>query len=189
MTAVTASAHRPAIAARGVWDIDASHSTVGFVARHLMVTKVRGRFTDVRGSVTIAEDPAASSAEVEIATASLDTGNADRDAHVRDGDFLDVEAFPTMTWRSTGVRPDGDGWLVDGELTVKGVTRPVTLAVEFEGTAKDPWGGERAAFSAKSEIDREDFGLTWNVTLDSGGVLVGKKIKLELDVQLVRKAA
>jgi polyisoprenoid-binding protein YceI len=172
----------------GTWQIDPSHSTVGFVARHLMVTKVRGRFTDVDATVTVGDDPTASSVEAVIQTASIDTRSADRDTHLRSADFFDVEQFPTITFRSTAVRAvKGDRWALDGELTIKGVTRPVTLDVEFEGTAGDPWGGQRAGFTAETEIDREDWGLTWNVALESGGILVSKKIKLELEVQLVRQ--
>lgn len=179
---------RGTLPATGTWTIDPNHTTVGFVARHLMVTKVRGSFTDVDGTATIAEDPTESSVEVTIKTASIDTRSADRDAHLRSPDFFDVEAFPAITFRGTGVRHvKGDDWLLDGELTIKGVTRPVTLDVEFEGLTGDPWGGQRAAFSASTDVDREDWGLNWNVALETGGWLVSKKVKLELEVQLVQQ--
>ena len=177
------------IPAAGTFTIDPSHTTVGFVARHLMVTKVRGRFTAVEGTIVVAEDPLASSVEVDIDAASIDTREADRDAHLRSADFLDVEHFPTLAFRSTGVaHVKGDEWLVDGELTVRGVTRAVQLELEIDGVVRDPWGNERLAFSAETEIDREEFGLTWNVALETGGVLVGKKVKFEIEGQGVRQS-
>ena len=181
-TATTATG----LPAPGTWSIDPAHSTVGFVARHLMVTKVRGRFTELEGSVHVAEQPEQSTVEARIKTASIDTGSPDRDAHLRSPDFFDVEQFPEISFRSTRVSGSGEDWTLEGELTVRNVTRPVSLAVEFEGVSGDPWGGQRAGFTARTEVDREDWGLTWNVALESGGVLVSKKIKLELDVQLVR---
>ena len=180
--------NRSTLPAAGTWTIDPGHSTVGFVARHLMVTKVRGSFTDVQGTATIADDPTRSSVEVTIATASIDSRSADRDAHLRSPDFFDVENFPAITFRSTRVRHvRGNHWQLDGDLTIKGVAKPVTLDVEFEGLTGDPWGGERAAFSASTEVDREDWGLNWNVALETGGWLVSKKVKLELEVQLVKQ--
>src|SRR4051812_2409530 len=152
----------------GTWQIDASHTSVEFVARHLMVSKVRGRFDDVSGTVTIAENPLESHVEVEIATASVSTGDEKRDGHLRSADFFDVENNPTITFRSTGVRPAAKGkghYAVDGELTVSGVTRPVTLDLEYEGEAGDPWGGTRIGFSATTEINRKEWGLQWNVAL------------------------
>lgn len=187
MTA-TQTYDRSTLPAAGEWRIDPAHTTVGFVARHLMVTKVRGRFADVDGVARIAEQPEDSTVEVTIGAASIDTRSEDRDAHLRSPDFLDVERFPTLTFRSTGVRYEGgEHWKLDGELTVKDVTRPVTLDVEYEGQSPDPWGGRRAGFTATTEIDREDWGLTWNVALETGGVLVSRKIKLELEVQLVQQ--
>ena len=180
--------NRSTLPAAGTWTIDPGHSTVGFVARHLMVTKVRGSFSDVDGAATIADDPTQSSVKVTIKTASIDSRSADRDAHLRSPDFFDVEHFPTIAFRSTGVRHvRGDRWQLDGDLTIKDVTRPVTLDVEFEGLTGDPWGGQRAAFTASTEVDREEWGLNWNVALETGGWLVSKKVKLELDVQLVRQ--
>ncbi|MCC5953416.1 MAG: YceI family protein [Acidimicrobiia bacterium] len=176
------------IPAPGHYVLDASHTDVAFVARHLMVTKVRGRFSGVEGTVVVAEEPLESSVAVTLATASLDTGDASRDEHVRSADLLDVDQHPTIEFRSTTVRhTGGSSFEVDGELTVAGVTRPVTLDTVIEGVVGDPWGGQRLAVSASAEIDREDFGLTWNVALETGGVLVGKKIRIEIDAQAVRQ--
>lgn len=174
------------LAPAGVWDVDPSHSNVEFVVRH-MFTKMRGRFGEFSGTIELGEDLSDSKAEGSIAAASIDTSNADRDAHLRSPDFFDAESHPSLSFRSTGVRPGGDGLLLDGELTIKGVTRPVVLDVEFTGWAADPFGGERAGFSARTEIDREDYGLTWNVALETGGVLVGRKIRIELEIEAVRR--
>ena len=168
----------------GTWTIDPTHTEVGFVARHLMVSKVRGSFTDVSGTVTVAEDIAASVADVVIKTASVSTGTPDRDAHLRSADFFDVDTYPDLTFRSTAF----DGETLTGDLTIKGVTKPVTLDVEFNGTATDPWGNEKAAFEATAEINRTDWGLTWNANLEKGGVLVSEKVRLHLDVQLAKQA-
>lgn len=173
--------------AAGTWRIDPSHSSIGFSVRHLGVAKTRGRFGEFEGTVRVGERPEDSSVEVTIQAASVDTRDAQRDAHLRSDDFFAVETHPTLTYRSTGVRPNGRGWVLDGELTVKGVTRPVPLDVTFEGVAPDPWGGTRAAFSATAEVNREDFGLTWNQALETGGVLVGKTAKIELEVELVKE--
>jgi polyisoprenoid-binding protein YceI len=178
-----------ALPAVGTYDLDPGHSHVGFAVRHVMVAKTRGRFGSLRGTVIVGDDPADSAVEVEIDTASVDTGDETRDAHLRSPDFFDVEQYPTMTYRSTGVRPGADGhWLIEGELTVHGVTRPVPLDVVFEGGAADPWGNTRAGFSARAEVDREDFGLTYNQVLESGGVLVGKKATIEIEAEAVRRA-
>ena len=172
----------------GTYALDASHSDVGFSVRHLMVSKTKGRFSGVSGTVLIAEDPLASSVEVSIDVASLDTRDATRDGHLLSPDFFDVEQHPTITYRSTKVTPAGkDRWTVDGDLIVRGTTRPVALEVSFEGGAKDPWGGQRLGFTAKAEVDREDFGLTWNQALETGGVLVGKTAKLEIEAEAVRQ--
>lgn len=168
----------------GTWTIDPTHSEIGFVARHLMVTKVRGSFTDVAGTVVVADDLAASTAEVTIKTASVSTGTPDRDAHLRSGDFFDAENHPDMTFRSTSF----DGETLVGDLTIKGVTKPVTLDVDFGGVATDPWGNEKAAFEATGEIDRTAWGLTWNASLERGGVLVSEKIKIAIDLQLAKQA-
>ncbi|GAA1791918.1 YceI family protein [Luedemannella flava] len=173
----------------GTFALDPAHTTVGFVARHLMVSKVRGAFEDVTGTITVGEDPLASSVDVTIATKSISTGQADRDNHLRSGDFLNVEAHPELTFRSTRVADfKGGEFTLVGDLTVAGVTREVELAVEFEGVAKSPWGQEVVGFTATTEIDREDFGLTWNQTLETGGVLVGKKIKIEIGAEAIRQA-
>src|SRR5262245_49698379 len=170
----------------GTWHVDRSHSTVGFTVRHLMISKVRGSFGDFDGLVTIAENPLQSSIEATVQMASVDTGDAGRDNHLRNGDFFDVEAYPTMTFASTGIVHAGDDYVLSGDLTIKGVTRPVSFALEFDGATRDPWGGERAGFSASTEINRKDFGLTWNVALETGGVVVGDKVKIELDIELVK---
>jgi len=170
----------------GVYDIDGPHTSVEFVGRHLMITKVRGRFNDVRGRITIAEEPENSHVEVEIGVASLSSGNDDRDAHLKSGDFFDVEHYPTIAFASTAVRPLRDNtWELVGDLTVHGTTKPVTLQVDFDGGGASPMGDERIGFSAATEVNREDFGLTWNVALETGGILVGKSARIELAVQAI----
>jgi polyisoprenoid-binding protein YceI len=170
----------------GTYDIDPSHTNVGFVARHLMVSKTRGSFPAVSGSITIGNDPVESSVEVTIDAAGVDTGDERRDGHLRSPDFFDVEQFPTISYRSTTVTPSSEGhWDVDGELTVRGITKPVQLQVTFEGAVTDPWGNIRGGFAARAEVDREDFGLTWNQVLEGGGVLVGKKIVIEIEAEAV----
>lgn len=170
----------------GIYDIDRAHTSVEFVGRHLMITKVRGRFSDVSGRITIGEEPEDSHVEVEIGASSLSTGNDDRDAHLRSGDFFDVERFATITFRSTRVAalPDG-AWEVVGDLTVRDTTRAVTLKVDFDGADVSPVGDERIGFSAATDINREDFGLAWNMALETGGVLVGKVARIELAVQAI----
>jgi len=168
----------------GAWNIDASHTLVEFTARHLMVTKVRGRFSAVTGSITIAEDPFDSHVEAVIETASVSTGDDKRDAHLKSADFFNVEQYPEIKFASTAVRPAGnERYEVDGELTILDVTRPVTLELEYLGTFADPWGGTRAGFSATTEISRKDWGLEWNVALESGGLLVSDKVRINLEVQ------
>ncbi|TQJ49440.1 YceI family protein [Phycicoccus sp. SLBN-51] len=168
----------------GTWTVDASHTEVGFTARHLMVTKVRGKFTDVEGTVTVAEPFSASQVQASVKLASVDTGSADRDAHLKSADFFDVENNPEMTFVSTEVSEDS----LKGDLTIKGVTRPVELDLEFGGVATDPWGNTKAGFEAETEINRKDWGLEWNVALEGGGVLVSEKIKIKLEVQLLKTA-
>jgi polyisoprenoid-binding protein YceI len=170
----------------GTWKIDPSHTTAGFVARHLMVTKVRGRFASLQGAIEITEDPTQSTVEITIDTPSVDTRDEKRDEHLRSPDFFDVEKFPYITFKSSKVEQHGGDWKVSGDLTIKDVTRPVVLDVEYEGTVTDPWGGERIGFTASTEVDREDWGLTWNVPLEAGGVLVSRKVKLELEVEAVK---
>jgi polyisoprenoid-binding protein YceI len=197
MSSTTAPTINPAVRivdgeelpAAGSYGIDASHSEVGFAVRHLMVSKTRGRFSDFAGTVEIAENPFESSVSVTIHTASVDTRDEQRDGHLRSGDFFDVEAWPTMTYVSRSVREAGKGsYVVDGDLTIKGVTQSVPLELTFEGGATDPWGGVRIGFSAKAELDREAFGLTWNQTLETGGVIVGKKVTIEIEAEAVRQA-
>lgn len=171
----------------GTWTIDPSHSTVEFVAKHLVVSKVRGRFGAFSGTIEVAEPIEASTVDVSIESASISTGDADRDGHVKSRDFLDVETYPQLTFRSTGVHHrSGDTWTIPGELTIRDVTRAVELSVDYLGVYTDPWGNEKAAFSASTEIDREAFGVTWNQALETGGVLVGRTVKIELEVQLAQ---
>lgn len=184
----TTTTQLPAGLTPGTYVVDPAHSEVGFTARHAMVTKVRGTFNDVQGTIVIGDDPASSSATATIQVASVDTRNADRDAHLRSADFFDVENYPEMTFRTTGVRPDGEDYLVDGELTIKGVTKPVTLKVEFTGVATDPFGNQRAGFSGETEVDREQWGLTWNAALETGGVLVSRKVRLAFDVSAIKQS-
>jgi polyisoprenoid-binding protein YceI len=175
--------------APGTYVLDPAHTRIGFVARHLMVTKVRGSFGEFDGSITVAEDPKQSTAEATLKTASIDTGNADRDQHLRSGDFVEAEKYPEITFRNARVRSQQGGkFTVVGDLTIKDTTREVVLDVEFDGVAKDPWGNEKLAVTASTEIDREDFGMTWNVALESGGVLVSKKVKIEIEAQAARQA-
>ncbi|HEY4603414.1 MAG TPA: YceI family protein, partial [Blastococcus sp.] len=173
----------------GTWDIDPVHSTVGFVVRHMMVSKVRGFFRDFSGEIVTAEDPANSSVTATIELASIDTRQEQRDAHIRSADFFDVENHPQMTFRSTGVRADGADWVVDGELTIKGNTRPVSLALELNGFGPDAYGGTRAGFSARTEISRSAFGVDIQMPMDGGGVVVADKIVVELEIQGVLRNA
>jgi polyisoprenoid-binding protein YceI len=174
----------------GVWEIDPSHQAFEFVARHLMA-KVRGRFPGVSGAATIAEAPEESTLEIEIDANSIDTKDETRDAHMRSDDFFGVEKHPTITFRSTAVRPgEGDNeWQVDGDLTIKGNTRPVTVEVEFLGAGLDPWGNKRIGFSGVvPEVDREQWGLVWNSPLETGGFLLGKTVRLEIEAELIKKS-
>ena len=175
--------------AAGTYVIDASHSVVEFAARHLGLAKVRGRFNEFSGTIVVADDIADSRADVTITADTIDSRDSSRDEHLRSGDFLNVEQFPTLEFHSTGVRQDGDDWKVDGDLTIAGQTRPVTLDVDFEGSAIDPWGGSRVGFSATTKVNREDFGLTWNMALETGGWLVGKEVKIDLSVAAVKQEA
>ena len=173
----------------GTFVLDKSHTQIGLVARHLMVSKVRGRFTDFEGTLVVAEDPAQSSVEVTIQAASISTNDENRDNHVRTNDFLSVEEFPTLTYRSTKVQLSASGdWKVTGELTIRGVTRPVVLDVQFEGVIQDPWGNQRLGFTASGEIDRNDFGVSFNAALETGGFVVSPKVKLEIEAEAVRQA-
>lgn len=170
----------------GIWNIDPSHSTVSFVARHLVITKVRGTFGEVSGAVVIAVDKLASTVEATIAMGSVTTGDEGRDGHLKSADFFDVETYPNMTFVSTGIRGDGAEYVLTGTLTIKGVAKTVELDLEFEGVSPDPWGGTRVGFSATGEINRRDFGLDFDVKLDTGGALVSEKIKIEIEAQAVK---
>ena len=173
------------------WEIDSSHSGIHFSVRHLVIARVRGQFSRWTGTLQVPDgDFGRASLDVVIDAASIDTGVADRDAHLRSAEFLDAERYPEITFTSTQVEPAGrDRLRAAGQLTIKGVAREVTLDVEHHGQAKDPWGNERAAFSAKTSIDRREFGLTWNQVLETGGVLVGERIDIEIEIEAVRQAA
>ncbi len=174
-----------------IWNIDPAHSSVEFAVKHMMFTTVRGRFKDVKGTVVVDEqNPDNSSVDVEIGAASIDTGVADRDGHLRSADFLDTENQPTLTFRSKRVegamKKEGDQFRVIGDLTIRGTTFEVTLDCTYEGTGKDPWGGIRAGARATARIDRRDWGLKWNQALETGGVLVSNDIKIHIEAQAVR---
>lgn len=169
----------------GTWTIDPSHSEVSFTVRHLMVSKVRGTFRTFSGQITVDDNLQASVVSADIDMNTIDTRDETRDNHLRSHDFFEVTSYPTMTYRSTGVRQDGADYVVDGELTLKGVTRPVALAVEFGGVGSDPWGGTRAGFTATTTINRNDFGVDIKMPLDGGGVVVGDKIAITLEIEAV----
>lgn len=189
-TATTHEVEGLELPAPGTFAIDTVHSHVGFVVRHMMVSKVRGRFPTFEGSIVVGETPADSSVEVTVDAASVDTKDDNRDGHLRSPDFFDVEQFPTWTFRSTSLVPAGKGrFELPGELTLHGVTRPITLQVEQEGVATDPYGNERIGFSAAAELNREDWGVTFNMAMEAGGVVVGKTVRLEIEIEAVRQAA
>jgi polyisoprenoid-binding protein YceI len=173
----------------GTWDIDAAHSTVGFSVRHMMVSKVRGYFRTFSGVLVTAEDPTASTVEATIDMDSIDTRQEQRDAHIRSADFFDVGNHTVMTFRSTEVRTDGADWTVLGDLTIKGITKPVELALELNGFGPDAYGGFRAGFSAKTEISRKEFGVDIDMPMDGGGVVVGDKVTVELEIEAVLRSA
>lgn len=175
--------------AAGTYTIDPSHTRVGFVARHAMVTKVRGAFNEVEGTAVAGADLASSNVSVTIQAASVDTRSADRDGHLRSADFLDVETYPTITFTSTKIeQKSGDVFEFTGDLTIKDVTKPVTIPFSFEGGATDPFGNERAGFEGSVAVSRKDWGLTWNAALEAGGVLVSDKVTLEFEVSLIKSA-
>lgn len=176
----------------GTYDIDASHSSLEFAAKHAMVTTVRGRFGDFTGTLYLdAQDPSKSTAEVTIDVATLDTRSDQRDEHLRSADFFDVANHPQITFRSTraAAGKNEDEYLMWGDLTIRGVAREVELAVTFTGVAQDPWGKQRAGFEAKTTVNRKEWGLTWNVALEAGGILVSDKVKLNLDIAAVKRDA
>ena len=169
------------------WNIDTAHSVLEFSVKHMMFTTAKGRFNEFAGTIQYdPQNPANSSVEVTINPASINTNTADRDAHLRSADFFDVETYPEASYRSTSVRAKGDDLVIEGELTIKGITRPVTLEAEYQGAGVNPWGVEVAGFEAKGKFSRKDFGLNWNQALESGGVLVSDEVKLNLAVQAAK---
>lgn len=176
------------IPAAGKFAIDPAHVRVGFVARHLMVSKVRGAFTEVSGDIVIGDNPADSSVSATIQAASITTGVEQRDGHLRSGDFLEIEKYPTLEFVGTGISlSGGNEFVLTGNLTIKGVTKSVELDVEYEGVTQSPWGKQVIGFSATTEIDREEWGITWNQALETGGVMVGKKLKIEIEGEAIRQ--
>jgi polyisoprenoid-binding protein YceI len=174
----------------GTFSIDPTHSRVGFMVRHLMVSKVRGSFTDVSGEIVVGEDPLQSSVTATMQALSITTGVEQRDGHLRTGDFLEVEKYPTLEFKSTGVtKIDGNEFTLSGDLTIKGITKPIELKVEFEGATRSPYGKDVFGFSATTEIDREDWGITYNMALETGGVMVSKNVKIEIEGEAVRNDA
>jgi polyisoprenoid-binding protein YceI len=173
----------------GTWDIDATHSTVGFSVRHMMVSKVRGYFREFSGEIVTAEDPSQSSVTATIDMDSIDTRQEQRDAHIKSADFFDVGSHTVMSFRSTGVRNHGEDWVVEGDLTIKGITKPITLKLELNGFGPDAYGGTRAGFSGKTEISRKEFGVDIDMPMDGGGVVVGDKIVVELEIEGVLRTA
>lgn len=169
----------------GDWELDPAHTEIGFSVRHMMVSKVRGRFEKFSGKIVTAPNPLDSYAEAEIDLASISTGNDQRDAHLRSSDFFAADVDPKMTYHSTAVRVDGQDLLVDGELTIRGITRPITLTVEVGGFGPDPYGGTRLGFSAAGELNRHDFGVSWNAALEGGGTVVGDKVTITIEAEAV----
>ena len=171
----------------GTWVIDPSHSRLGFETRHAVVTKVRGHFADFEGTIVVGADAASSSATVSAKLDSIDTGSADRDGHLKSADFFDTENTNELKFVSTGIKAAGDEFVVTGDLTIKGVTNSIDIKVEATGTATDPFGNARAGFEGTGELSRKDFGLTWNVALETGGFLVSDNIKLQLDISAIKQ--
>jgi polyisoprenoid-binding protein YceI len=170
-----------------VWKLDPTHTSVEFSVKHLMISTVKGRFADVEGTVTVPGDAVGdATVEVVIKAASIDTRNEQRDGHLRSADFFDVEQFPELTFTSTAIEGSKDEFTVTGDLTIRGITKPVTLEATFEGQGKDPWGGTRMGFSASGKFDRRDFGLVWNQALEAGGVMVSNDVKLQIDAELIQ---
>jgi len=185
MTATTSEVSVPGYEA-ATWNIDAAHSEVGFSVRHMMVSKVRGRFTNFSGQIVTAENPLESSVTAEIDLTSIHTGQEQRDQHIQSADFFEVEKYPTMTYRSTGVRVEDGEYILDGDLTLKGVTKNVPLRLELQGFAEDPYGGYRAGFTATGELNRRDFNVNFNAPMQNGGVVVADKIQLHLEIEAVK---
>ncbi|GAA3670339.1 MULTISPECIES: YceI family protein [Yimella] len=172
----------------GTYVIDPSHTRIGFVVRHAMVTKVRGSFNEVDGKAVTGENLQDASIDVTIDTASVDTRNADRDGHLKSADFFDVEKYPTITFKSTDVQAKGDDLVVTGDLTIKDLTKSITIEFEYEGGATDPFGNQRVGFEGKTVVNRAEYGLTWNAALETGGVLVSDKVTLEFEISAIRQA-
>jgi polyisoprenoid-binding protein YceI len=185
MTAATTTA-LPAGLTAGTWTVDASHSEAGFTVRHAGIAKVRGTVAITEGTITVGDDLTVSSVTATLDPATVDTRDANRDGHLKSGDFFEVETYPAWTFVSTSVAPHGDDYVVTGDLTIHGVTRTVELVTEFNGVATDPFGNARAGFSAATEISRKDFGLTWNAALETGGVLVSDTVKIALEISAIR---
>jgi polyisoprenoid-binding protein YceI len=186
MTAIAELLTATPTSGRTAWKLDPAHTLVEFSAKHLMITTVKGRITDVEGTIyTDGKDLTNSSVDVTLKAASLDTRTDQRDQHLRSADFLDVEKYPEIKFRSTRIEGDTESFKVTGDLTIRDVTKPMTLDATFEGRTRDPWGGERIGFSASGKIDRRDFGLTWNQALETGGVVVGNDIKISLEIEAV----
>lgn len=169
----------------GTWTIDPTHSEIGFVVRHMMVSKVRGQFTSFEGSITTAANPADSSATASIDLGSITTHNEQRDGHLRSADFFDADSHPKMTFQSTAIRASGDGFVVTGDLTIRDVTKSIELEVELNGFSPDPYGGTRVGLSATGQINRTDFGVSWNAAIEGGGVVVSEKVQLVLEAEAV----
>jgi polyisoprenoid-binding protein YceI len=170
----------------GTWSLDPTHTHIGFTVRHMMVAKVRGSFSDFSAEITVAENPLESTLSAVVQMASIDTGNGDRDGHLRTNDFFSIDEFPTMTLTSTSIESKGDDYVLHADLTIKGVTKPVAFDLEFAGTGQDPWGNTKAGFSASATINRKDFGIEWNAPLETGGVLIGEQVKIEIDAELLK---
>jgi polyisoprenoid-binding protein YceI len=187
MTATIETA--PGATTKTTWKLDPSHTLVEFSAKHLMITTVKGRITDVEGTIVVDEkNPRNSSVEATLKAVSIDTRTEQRDQHLRSADFLNAELFPEIRFRSTKIEGDKDSFKLTGDLTIRDVTRPITLDIQFEGQQTDPWGGERIGFSGSGKIDRREFGLTWNQALETGGVVVGNDVKINLEVEAVKAA-
>jgi polyisoprenoid-binding protein YceI len=184
---MTATVETPKAGTKTQWKLDPAHTLVEFSAKHLMITTVKGRITDVDGTINIDEkDPSKSTVEATLNAKSIDTRTDQRDNHLRSADFLDVEKYPQIKFRSTRIEGDRDEFKLTGDLTIRDVTKPITLDVKFEGQQKDPWGGERVGFSATGKLDRRDYGLTWNLLLETGGLTVGNDIKVAIEVEAVK---
>jgi polyisoprenoid-binding protein YceI len=181
-TSSSASVDLPA----GTWSLDPTHTHIGFTVRHMMVAKVRGSFSEYSAEITVGENPLDSTLSAVVQMASIDTGNGDRDGHLRTNDFFAIDEYPTMTLQSTGIEAKGGDYVLHADLTIKGVTKSVAFDLEFAGTGQDPWGNTKAGFTASATINRKDFGIEWNAPLETGGVLVGEQVKIEIDAELLK---